>query len=151
MSQIRLKPHGGLKQWEIIMVEFPFVDLVQKKLRPALIISNDAFNKISNSVVVVQITSNLFSGFREYNIPLSDSDVIRYEGTLLMYQSIIKPYIIFTVDKRLIRRRIGLLKPEKIKEVKESINEFFQLTKNSSLTLQGGLPKNLTTPQCKEF
>jgi len=55
---------------------------------------------------VVQITSNLFSGFREYNIPLSDSDVIRYEGTLPMYQSIMKPYIIFTVDKRLIRRRI---------------------------------------------
>ena len=127
MSQIRLKPHGGLKQWEIIMVEFPFVDLVQKKLRPALIISNDAFNKISNSVVVVQITSNLFSGFREYNIPLSDSDVIRYEGTLPMYQSIIKPYIIFTVDKRLIRRRIGLLKPEKIKEVKESMKRIFSI------------------------
>ena len=127
MSQIRLKPHGGLKQWEIIMVEFPFVDLVQKKLRPALIIPNDSFNKISNSVVVVQITSNLFSGFREYNIPLSDSDVIRYEETLPMYQSIIKPYIIFTVDKRLIRRRIGLLKPEKIKEVKESMKRIFSI------------------------
>ncbi|RLF85824.1 hypothetical protein DRN48_02125 [Thermococci archaeon] len=38
------------------MVEFPFVDLVQEKLRPALIIPNDSLNKISNSVVVVQIT-----------------------------------------------------------------------------------------------
>ncbi|MGC8932761.1 MAG: type II toxin-antitoxin system PemK/MazF family toxin [Candidatus Methanodesulfokora sp.] len=127
MSQMRPKPHGGLKQWEIIMVEFPFVDLVQKKFRPALIISNDALNKMSNSVVVVQITSNLSSGFREYNISLSDSDVIRYGETPPMYQSIIKPYIIFTVDKRLIRRRIGLLKPEKIKEVKESMKRIFSI------------------------
>ncbi len=127
MSQMKLKPHGGLKQWEIIMVEFPFVDLVRGKLRPALIISNDALNKMGNSVMVVQITSNLSSGFREYNIPLSDSDVIRYEGTLPMYQSIIKPYILFTVDKRLIRRRIGLLKPEKTEEVKESIKRIFSI------------------------
>ncbi len=127
MSQMRPKPHGGLKQWEIIMVEFPFVDLVQKKLLPALIISNGALNKMSNSVVVVQITSNLSSGFREYNISLSDSDVIRYGETPPMYQSIIKPYIIFTVDKRLIRRRIGLLKPEKIKEVKESMKRIFSI------------------------
>ncbi|MGC9104786.1 MAG: type II toxin-antitoxin system PemK/MazF family toxin [Candidatus Methanodesulfokora sp.] len=127
MSQMRPKPHGGLRQWEIIMVEFPFVDLVQKKFRPALIISNDALNKMSNSVVVVQITSNLSSGFREYNISLSDSDVIRYGETPPMYQSIIKPYIIFTVDKRLIRRRIGLLKPEKIKEVKESMKRIFSI------------------------
>ena len=109
------------------MVEFPFVDLVQKKLLPALIISNGALNKMSNSVVVVQITSNLSSGFREYNISLSDSDVIRYGETPPMYQSIIKPYIIFTVDKRLIRRRIGLLKPEKIKEVKESMKRIFSI------------------------
>jgi len=127
MSQMKLKPHEGLKQWEIIMVGFPFVNLVQKKLRPALIISNDALNRISNSVVVVQITSNLFSGFKEYNIPLSDSDVIRYEGTLPMYQSMIKPYIIFTIDKRLVGRRIGLLKPEKIKEVKESMKRIFSI------------------------
>ncbi|WP_240912186.1 type II toxin-antitoxin system PemK/MazF family toxin [Thermococcus sp. M39] len=131
MNQIRPKPHGDLKQWEIIMVEFPFIDLVQKKLRPALIISNDALNKISNSVIVVQITSNLFSGFKEYNVFLSDSDVIRYKGTLPMYQSIIKPYVIFTIDKHLVRKRIGLLKPEKIKEVKESIKRIFSIDQSS--------------------
>jgi len=36
---MKLKPHRGFRQWEIIMMEFPFVDLVKKKLRPALIIS----------------------------------------------------------------------------------------------------------------
>jgi len=38
-----------------------------------------------------------------------------------------KPYIIFTVDKHLIRRRIGLLKLEKIKEVKESMKRIFSI------------------------
>lgn len=123
MSQI--KPKGDLQQWEIILLEFPFTDLRKKKLRPVLIVSNNILNKISNSVVAVQITSNLSSGFKEYNVLLSDSDVNRYEGTQPLYPSLIKPYVIFTTEKQLVRKRIGLLKPHKIKEVKESLKRVF--------------------------
>ena len=123
MSQI--KPKEALQQWEIILLEFPFTNLRKKKLRPVLIVSNNILNKISNSVVAVQITSNLSSGFKEYNVLLSDSDVNRYEGTQPLYPSLIKPYVIFTIEKQLVKKRIGLLKPHKIKEVKESLKRVF--------------------------
>ncbi len=123
MSQI--KPEGAPKQWEIVLVEFPFTDLRQKKLRPVLIVSTDTLNLISNSVVTLQITSNLSSGFEEYNVLLFDSDVNRYAGTLPMYPSLIKPYIIFTIEKQVIKKRIGWLKPQKIEEVKKILKKIF--------------------------
>ena len=123
MSQI--KPKGELRQWEIVLFEFSFTNLHQKKLRPVLIISTDVFNKISNSVIAVQITSNLSSGLKEYNVMLSDSDVDRYVGTKPMYPSLIKPYIIFTIEKQLVKKRIGLLKQHKIKEVKKNLKRLF--------------------------
>ncbi|WP_461866674.1 type II toxin-antitoxin system PemK/MazF family toxin [Thermococcus sp.] len=130
MNQI--KPKRDLQQWEIVLLEFPFTNLRQKKLRPVLIVSNDVLNKTSNSVVTVQITSNLSSGFREYNVLLSDSDVNRYAGTQPMYPSLVKPYVIFTIEKQLVKKRIGLLKPHKIKEVKESLKKVFQSPDNLS-------------------
>jgi len=53
INHMRLKISRKPQQWEIVMMEFSFVELVQKKLRPALIIFNDVPNKISNSVAVV--------------------------------------------------------------------------------------------------
>ncbi|WP_457753709.1 type II toxin-antitoxin system PemK/MazF family toxin [Thermococcus sp.] len=126
MSQI--KPKGDLQQWEIILLEFPFTNLRKKKLRPVLIVSNNVLNKISNSIVAVQITSNLSSGFKEYNVLLSDSDVNRYAGTQPMYPSMIKPYVIFTIEKQLVKKRIGILKPHKIKEVKEGLKKVFSVS-----------------------
>ena len=48
-----------LKQRDIILVPFPFTDLTNSKRRPALIISNNKFNKESGDVIVCAITSNI--------------------------------------------------------------------------------------------
>ncbi|WP_297470562.1 type II toxin-antitoxin system PemK/MazF family toxin [Thermococcus sp.] len=123
-----MNPRGELSQWEIVLVEFPFVELTGRKLRPALVVSNNELNRISNAVVVLQITSNLKGGFAQYNVDITDRDVIRYTGTRPLRPSLIKPYVVFTLEKSLIRKRIGVLREEKIREeVKEGLKRVFSL------------------------
>ncbi|CUX77518.1 type II toxin-antitoxin system PemK/MazF family toxin [Thermococcus chitonophagus] len=130
LGEYHMNQRNELLQWGIVLLDFPFVDLIGKKLRPALIASNNNLNKISNAVIALQITSNIRSGFMKYNIKITDNDVIRYPGTKPLRPSLIKPYVIFTIEKSLIRRirkRIGILKREKVIEVKESLGRIFDL------------------------
>ncbi|GAB6100981.1 hypothetical protein JCM16138_02040 [Thermococcus atlanticus] len=120
----RCEPKGDLQQWEIITVAFPFTDSARKKPRPVLILSNSKFNRVSNSIVVCQITSNLGSGFEEYNVEITGDDVCLYEGAFIR-PSLIKPYIVFSVSKREVRTRIGMLSPEKIDEVRANLRKLF--------------------------
>ncbi|CAI1494180.1 putative Endoribonuclease EndoA (plasmid) [Thermococcus nautili] len=126
MRGIRGGTIGEVHQWEIVTVDFPFFDSNRRKRRPALVISNDHFNRISKGVVVVQITSNLESGFSEYNIKITEKDVTLY-GDSYLKPSIIKPYVIFTVDKSEIYWVIGRLSNEKIREVQEVLRAIYSL------------------------
>ncbi|AFL95010.1 hypothetical protein CL1_0805 [Thermococcus cleftensis] len=137
-----MNPKGELSQWEIVLVDFPFVDLTSRKLRPALVASNKELNRISNAIVVLQITSNLNSGFAEYNVGITDRDVIRYAGTRPLRPSLIKPYVVFTLEKSLIRKRIGVLREEKIQEVKEGLKRVFGLY---------GQPMRVSSPLGRNF
>jgi len=113
------------RQGEIVLLPFPFDDLTKAKTRPALIVSSNRFNQISRTVIVVEITSNLKSGFQELNIPIEDKDIKRYPGTKPIIPSIIKPYVIFSINKRLIMRRIGILDHKKFREVLDKLKKVF--------------------------
>jgi len=114
------------KQGEIVLLPFPFDDLSGAKKRPVLIISSDYFNRISRTIIVVEITSNLRSGFQELNVKIEDKDVNRYPNTKPLIPSIIKPYVIFSVNKKLVQKRIGILREEKIKEVFSVLEKIFK-------------------------
>jgi hypothetical protein len=47
-----------LNQGSIVLVDFSYSNQHQSKLRPALVISNSANNRISRDVVVMKITKN---------------------------------------------------------------------------------------------
>lgn len=113
------------KQGEIVLLPFPFDDLTKAKTRPALIVSCNKFNRISRTVIVVEITSNLKSGFQELNVLIEDKDVKRYPGTKPIIPSIIKPYVIFSINKMLIIKKIGILNEKKLGEVFDKLREVF--------------------------
>ena len=48
-----------MKQQDIVWVKLPFSSLEESKIRPAVIVSNDEYNKRSNDVILCAITSNL--------------------------------------------------------------------------------------------
>ena len=104
-----------LKQRDIILVPFPFTDLTNSKRRPALIISNNKFNKESGDVIVCAITSNISDD--SILIQPDDWKSGRYSKSCIKYKSII------TLDKRIVIKRIGRLRVERFNQVIEKIHK----------------------------
>jgi mRNA interferase MazF len=101
------------KQRDIVLIPFPYTDLTAAKLRPALIISNGKFNKTQDRICCL-ITSN------------SPSDGILITQTVegkLPFKSWVKPHRIFTVDERIIRKKLCSASIRTHKETVQRINE----------------------------
>lgn len=102
-------------QRDIVLVHFPFTDLTQTKLRPALIISAEVVNS-SFDFVCVQITSR----------PIFDSlyfkiDESMIEGSLLLVSGI-RLHKIFCLNKKLVLHKIAALSPMAFQSVIEQIS-----------------------------
>ncbi|MBU1854915.1 MAG: type II toxin-antitoxin system PemK/MazF family toxin [Nanoarchaeota archaeon] len=108
-------------QREIILVAFPFSDLSNYKKRPALIISNDKFNQSYEDIICCMITSNPEA---KDGIDLKQKDL---EQGNIFFDSIIKPHRLFTVSKKIILKKLGLLKKNKTMSVEKKIKELVRV------------------------
>ena len=94
------------RQRDIVLVPFPFSDLSGRKVRPVLILSNDAYNRQSADVVVCGLTTNLNP--TPYSIIVGPMDVER-PGTL-RHRSKIKADTIASLEQSILIKRIARLK-----------------------------------------
>jgi len=107
------------EQGEILIVPFPFSDLSSVRYRPVLILSSNSDNIFSDDIITCGITSNLkdskhsvlidTSSLKEGNIPIT---------------SRIKIDKLFTIEKNLIKKKIGRINKETFEKVKK---EFYNL------------------------
>ncbi len=83
---------------DVVLVRFPFTDLTKAKWRPALVLCPAAYSTRHGDVVVMALTTK----------PQQDDDcrLERWQRAGLPRPSWIKP-LIFTLDGRLVSRRIG--------------------------------------------
>ena len=92
-------------RYDIVKVPFPFTDRQASKTRPALVLSDDkAFNSRIGHCVMAMITSEKHSGW-----PL-DTPIENLAGTGLPAPSVIRLKL-FTLDNRLIIKKLGQLDP----------------------------------------
>jgi len=91
-----------ISQKNIVLVDFPFSDLVRSKVRPVIVISNDFYNTHFDDLIGVPVTSNLEA--RDYCIELNNKDLVN--GHLITVSKI-KVDRVFSFDKNLIRKVIG--------------------------------------------
>jgi mRNA interferase MazF len=103
-----------ISQRDIVLLSFPFSDLKTQKVRPAIIISNDNYNKKFEDVIPIPMTSNL--DIRDYAILISNKDL---ESGELIKDSKVKVDRIFSVSKNLIQLKIGKVKIEVHKRIIE--------------------------------
>jgi len=96
---------------DIILVEVPFTDKLEVKLRPALVLFEEKKN-----VIIAGITSNLKMG----GILLPKS-----EG--LIVDSVLKLNYIFTVSESRIKKKLTHLSKEKKKEICENLLAKFKI------------------------
>lgn len=89
------------KAGAIILVPFPFSDLSQSKLRPALVLADAG----RGDWILCQITSNPYQDPRA--IRLTDED---FEQGALRTTSFARPGKLFTANNRLMIAEVGLLR-----------------------------------------
>ncbi len=106
----------SFEQGEILLVAFPFSDLTRFKQRPVLVLSNKDHNDSSSDFVCCGITSNLDN--KEYSVILDRNDM---QWGNIPKTSRIKFNKIFTLEKSLVRKRLGRINTKKLKHVQKAL------------------------------
>lgn len=104
-------------QWDVVTVPFPFTDKPVAKKRPALVLSNTAFNRSGNTVLAMITTK----GHRPWP---GDSEIEEYSAAGLNLQCQVRLKV-FTLDNRLLLKRIGHLSENDSKKVKKHLRHYF--------------------------
>jgi len=105
-----------LKQRDIVLIPIPFTDLASQKKRPAVIISSDAYNNVNEDIVVVALTSNVEP--RNFTVILNSDDL---EDGILKVTSMIRVDRIYTLNKSIVLKTFGRVKPYILAKIKETI------------------------------
>lgn len=103
---------------DVVIVRFPFSDLRDSKLRPALVIRAIQ----GDDVLLCQITR--YSHYPSEELELTTTD---FQRGALREASRLRFSKLFTLDRALVRYTIGSLKPEKMREILQRMcEEVFQ-------------------------
>lgn len=101
-----------IAQGDLFLVPFPFSNQSGKKVRPVVVISNNEYNKKSEDLIIVGVTSNLIHD--NYTLSLSQNDL--EEGNLIT-ECIIKADNVLRLNKDLVIKKIGNLRKQKTKQI----------------------------------
>ena len=107
----------GFVDGEVVVLEFPFSNLIKSKRRPVLII------KIPNGddMIVCQITGKSYE--KSVEIPIKKED---FQKGNLKVESYLRIDKIFSVEKSMIKYKIGSLKQEKFNKIIDKICSFLK-------------------------
>ena len=112
----------SIEQRSIILIPFPYTDLSGAKKRPSLVVSSADFNSRNDDVICCLITSNPDDS--RHSIRINNKDM---ENGYLEFDSKVKPYRIFTINKKLIYKVLGRLNSAKSKLIVEEINKIINI------------------------
>ncbi|MFH1587097.1 MAG: type II toxin-antitoxin system PemK/MazF family toxin [Candidatus Diapherotrites archaeon] len=104
-----------MKQLSVVLARFPFTNQIDYKIRPALIVSNDKFNKAHNFCWVCPITSKTTLKEFEVEIPASE-----FSGELKT-RSYVRVDTIASMEKSLFLKEIGKISFELFKRLKKQV------------------------------
>ena len=110
------------EQGDIVVANLIFSEQIGAKRRPALVISNSKFNKGSDDLILLKITSK--EGKTKYDVLLTPKDL--EEGQLKTESQIMVDNPV-TTYKKLIESKIAKVSDQKLREVKQKIKELYEL------------------------
>ncbi len=108
------------KQKELVLLPYPFTDQEGSKVRPAIIISNDNFNKKCQDCVMVPLTTVIKD--EPYSIIINQDDL---SSGKLIKPSRIRIDKIFTINKNLIMMQIGKIDDKTFLKIKSEVYKVF--------------------------
>ncbi|MFH2113210.1 MAG: type II toxin-antitoxin system PemK/MazF family toxin [Spirochaetota bacterium] len=106
------------KPGDLVNVPFPFIDVPEKKLRPALVLSDQQFHQTSGAIILMMVTS---AGRSRW-----DSDIVMddWQAAGLHKASILR-FKIFTIDEQLVVSRRGALSDRDQQKVRNFLRNIF--------------------------
>ena len=110
----------NLKQRDMVLLPFPFSDLEGSKVRPAVVISNDEFNRKSFDVLMVPVTSVIKE--ESHSVLIEQKDL---SSGKLLKKSRMRIDKIFNVEKNLVIMKIGLINRDTFDKIKKKILKLF--------------------------
>ncbi len=108
-------------QRDLVLLSYPFSDLRAGKVRPAIVISNDSYNKEFEDMVVVPLTTNL--SHRKHAITLTNAEL--EEGHLIK-ESKVKVDRILSLKQIMVRKVIGKVKKQVLGEIISALLEIMK-------------------------
>ena len=108
---------GTLKAGQVVVLPFPFSDLSQQKLRPALLLADAG----RGDWIACQITSNPYADTRA--ITLTDSEFA--EGGLQL-KSYLRPGKLFTCHESLPVNTVGTLNATALQQARTAVIQMIQ-------------------------
>ena len=115
------------KQGDIIIIPILFTDLTSTKKRPAIVISRNEYNNITDDIIVMAITSNI--SMKEYCINLNSKDLI---SGFLLADSQIRADKIYSISKTIVIKKLGSVKNYIIDSIKNCITNLFDVSHQPS-------------------
>lgn len=111
---------GGIMydQNDVVLIPFPYSDLTGTKQRPALIISNHLINETQDRICCL-ITSN--PSAKGINIEKSD-----FKSGKLPFKSLVKPQRIFTINEKVIRKKLCTMNDNFHNKILIELNKFLR-------------------------
>ena len=113
-----------IRQGDLLLVPFPFSDQSGKKVRPVIVISNDAFNEHSDDLIVIGVTSSGSMG--RHTLDFSNKDLDEGELYLKCY---IKVENILKLDNGLVVKKIGKVKKAKMQAISRTLHQIISVEK----------------------
>jgi mRNA interferase MazF len=109
---------------QVVVVDVSYSNGSGTKSRPALIISDESFHNTIPDIVVCPITSQP----RYYSKPgPGDCPIREWRATKLRYESTVRVSKLIAVDKRIIRKRLGVLSRREMADVESALREALRL------------------------
>lgn len=106
----------------IILVHYPFTDATSAKVRPALVVSRLEFNH-GEDVVVVPISSRIRADDR-FGYPIADTEAF-FPATKLRFSSTVKWSKPMTIQRSVIRSKLGVVPPDVLEDILRRIRSSF--------------------------
>jgi len=107
-----------MNQQDLVWVKLPFSDLKQSKVRPALVVSNNSYNKSNPDIVVCAVTSKLKES--EYSVQVDNKDLT--SGNLPI-KSRVRADKILQIEKELVIRPFAKLENKVFDKVVDKVRD----------------------------
>jgi mRNA interferase MazF len=112
-----------MNKGDIVLAPFPFTDLSQTKLRPAVVLWAD---NSGNDVTLCFISSQNLNNVSPVEFVIDPADP-EFQGTGLKLASKVRVARVTTLERRLILRRLGALGKNQLQRLNSTIIQAFHL------------------------